>query len=106
MVLPATGAVFQVKAAILATGTYLSGRTIIGECVESSGPDGMHPALRLTDSLLALGLPLRRFKTGTPPRVNARSVDFDEMELQPGDALPGPSPMPPPTRRKTGRCAI
>ena len=85
-----TGAVFQVKAAILTTGTYLSGRTIIGECVESSGPDGMHPALRLTDSLLALGLPLRRFKTGTPPRVNARSVDYDEMELQPGDALPVP----------------
>ena len=85
-----TGAVFQVKAAILATGTYLSGRTIIGECVESSGPDGMHPALRLTDSLLALGLPLRRFKTGTPPRGNARSVDYDEMELQPGDALPVP----------------
>ena len=85
-----TGAAFQVKAAILATGTYLSGRTIIGECVESSGPDGMHPALRLTDSLLALGLPLRRFKTGTPPRVNARSVDYDEMELQPGDALPVP----------------
>ena len=85
-----TGPVFQVKAAILATGTYLSGRTIIGECVESSGPDGMHPALRLTDSLLALGLPLRRFKTGTPPRVNARSVDYDEMELQPGDALPVP----------------
>ena len=85
-----TGAVFQVKAAILATGTYLSGRTIIGECMESSGPDGMHPALRLTDSLLALGLPLRRFKTGTPPRVNARSVDYDEMELQPGDALPVP----------------
>ena len=55
-----TGAVFQVKAAILATGTYLSGRTIIGECVESSGPDGMHPALRLTDSLLALGLPENR----------------------------------------------
>ena len=85
-----TGAVFDVKAVILATGTYLSGRTIIGECVESSGPDGMHPALRLTDSLLALGLPLRRFKTGTPPRVNARSVDYDEMELQPGDALPVP----------------
>ena len=85
-----TGAVFQVKAAILATGTYLSGRTIIGECVESSGPDGMHPAQRLTDSLLALGLPLRRFKTGTPPRVNARSVDYDEMELQPGDTLPVP----------------
>lgn len=97
-----TGAVFDVKAAILATGTYLSGRTIIGECVESSGPDGMHPALRLTDSLLALGLPLRRFKTGTPPRVNARSVDYDEMELQPGDALPVPfsySTVDPPENR-------
>jgi len=86
----ATGAVFAVKAVILATGTYLAGRTIIGECVEESGPDGMHAARRLTESLLALGLPLRRFKTGTPPRVNARTVDFDEMELQPGDDLPIP----------------
>ena len=86
----ATGAVFGVKAVILATGTYLAGRTIIGECVEDSGPDGMHPARRLTDSLLKLGLPLRRFKTGTPPRVNARTVDFDEMEVQPGDTLPIP----------------
>lgn len=86
----ATGAVFDVKAVILATGTYLTGRTIIGECVEDSGPDGMHAALRLTESLLKLGLPLRRFKTGTPPRVNARTVDFDEMEIQPGDNLPIP----------------
>ena len=86
----ATGAVFDVKAVILATGTYLAGRTIIGECVEESGPDGMHAAARLTDSLLKLGLPLRRFKTGTPPRVNARTVDFDEMEIQPGDTLPVP----------------
>ena len=86
----ATGAVFDVKAVILATGTYLTGRTIIGEYVEDSGPDGMHAALRLTDSLLKLGLPLRRFKTGTPPRVNARTVDFDEMEVQPGDTLPVP----------------
>ncbi len=86
----ATGAVFSVRAVILATGTYLHGRTIVGECVEDSGPDGMHAALRLTDSLLRLGLPLRRFKTGTPPRVNARTVDFDEMEVQPGDALPVP----------------
>ncbi|WP_295581492.1 tRNA uridine-5-carboxymethylaminomethyl(34) synthesis enzyme MnmG [uncultured Oscillibacter sp.] len=85
-----TGAVFSVRAVILATGTYLSGRTIVGECVEDSGPDGMHAARRLTDSLRDLGLPLRRFKTGTPPRVNARTVDFDEMELQPGDALPVP----------------
>ena len=85
-----TGAVFSVKAAILATGTYLTGRTIIGECIEDSGPDGMHAALRLTDSLLKLGLPLRRFKTGTPPRVLSRTVDFDEMEVQPGDELPIP----------------
>ena len=85
-----TGAVFSVKAAILATGTYLTGRAIIGDCVEDSGPDGMHAAIRLTDSLLKLGLPLRRFKTGTPPRVLSRTVDFDEMELQPGDEVPVP----------------
>ena len=86
----ATGAVFAVRAVILATGTYLTGRTIVGEWVEESGPDGMHAASRLTRSLLKLGLPLRRFKTGTPPRVNARTVDFDEMEVQPGDELPVP----------------
>ncbi|MET0017480.1 tRNA uridine-5-carboxymethylaminomethyl(34) synthesis enzyme MnmG [Oscillibacter sp.] len=85
-----TGAAFSVRAAVIATGTYLKGRTLIGECIESSGPDGMHAANRLTDSLLKLGLPLRRFKTGTPPRVNARSVDFNEMELQPGDEFPLP----------------
>ena len=86
----ATGAVFTVRAVILATGTYLTGRTIVGEWVEDSGPDGMHAASRLTESLLKLGLPLRRFKTGTPPRVHAATVDFDEMEVQPGDELPVP----------------
>lgn len=86
----ATGAVFEARAAVLATGTYLTGRTIVGEWVEDSGPDGMHAATRLTESLFKLGLPLRRFKTGTPPRVNARTVDFDEMEVQPGDELPVP----------------
>ena len=85
-----TGAVFRVGAAILCTGTYLTGRTIVGECIESSGPDGMHAANALTDSLLALGLPLRRFKTGTPPRVNRRSIDFSQMEVQVGDADPLP----------------
>ena len=85
-----TGAVFSVRAVIVCSGTYLHGRTIIGECVEESGPDGMHAATALTDSLLALGLPLRRFKTGTPPRVNARTVDFSQMEIQEGD----PSPLP------------
>ena len=85
-----TGAVFSVRAVIVCSGTYLHGRTIIGECIEESGPDGMHAATALTDSLLALGLPLRRFKTGTPPRVNARTVDFSQMEIQEGD----PSPLP------------
>ena len=86
----ATGAAFHARTVILATGTYLAGRTIVGEWVEDSGPDGMHAAARLTDSLLKLGLPLRRFKTGTPPRVHARTVDFEEMEIQPGDELPVP----------------
>ena len=85
-----TGAVFDVKAAILCTGTYLTGRTIVGECVEDSGPDGMHASGPLTDALLRLGLPLRRFKTGTPPRVNARSIDFSQMEVQLGDENPQP----------------
>ena len=85
-----TGAVFAVKAAVICTGTYLRGRTIVGECIEDSGPDGMHASGPLTDSLLTLGLPLRRFKTGTPPRVNARSIDFSRMELQPGDSDPLP----------------
>ena len=85
-----TGAVFRVGAAILCTGTYLTGRTIVGECIESSGPDGMHAANALTDCLLALGLPLRRFKTGTPPRVNRRSIDFSQMEVQVGDDDPLP----------------
>ncbi len=97
-----TGAVFDVRAVILATGTYLSGRTIVGECVEDSGPDGMHAAIRLTECLRQIGLPLRRFKTGTPPRVNARTVDFDEMEIQYGDAHPLPfsysTPTPPENR--------
>ena len=85
-----TGAVFTVRAAILCTGTYLTGRTIVGECIESSGPDGMHAANALTAILLALGLPLRRFKTGTPPRVNRRSIDFSKMEIQEGDPAPLP----------------
>jgi len=79
------GAIYDVRAAVIATGTYLAGRVVIGECIYTSGPDGMHAATGLTDSLLALGLSIRRFKTGTPPRVNARSIDFSRMEPQPGD---------------------
>ncbi len=85
-----TGAVYQVKAAVIATGTYLGGRTIVGDVARQSGPDGMQAALPLTDSLLKLGLSLRRFKTGTPPRVSRRSVDFSKMELQTGDEEPVP----------------
>ena len=86
----ATGAVYRVKAAVIATGTYLGGRTIVGEVARSSGPDGMAAALPLTDCLKGLGLSIRRFKTGTPPRVNRRSVDFSQMEIQPGDDVPVP----------------
>jgi len=80
-----TGATYGVKAAVLATGTHLGGRIVVGEVVRDSGPDGLSAALPLTQCLIGLGLPIRRFKTGTPPRVNARSVDFSKMELQPGD---------------------
>ena len=79
------GAEYKAKAVIIATGTYLDSTVITGESVLSSGPDGMHPSIGLADELRSLGLPLRRFKTGTPPRINRRSVDFSKMELQPGD---------------------
>ncbi len=79
------GAHYDAKAVIIATGTYLDATVITGSSVYPSGPDGMHAAIGLADSLRSLGLPLRRFKTGTPPRVNRRSVDFSKMELQPGD---------------------
>ena len=85
-----TGAVWRCRAVIVASGTYLGGRTIVGEVLRDSGPDGLAPALVLSERLRALGLTLRRFKTGTPPRVNARTVDFSKMELQPGDAEPEP----------------
>ncbi len=79
------GARYDAKAVIIASGTYLDSTIVIGENVISSGPDGMHPSSGLADNLRSLGLPLRRFKTGTPPRINRRSVDFSKMELQPGD---------------------
>ena len=79
------GAHYRVRAVVIASGTYLDARVVIGSSAVSSGPDGMQAATGLTDCLRALGLRLRRFKTGTPPRVNRRSVDFSKMELQPGD---------------------
>ena len=79
------GAEYAAKAVVIATGTYLDSTVITGESVIPSGPDGMHPSVGLADNLRGLGLSLRRFKTGTPPRVNRRSIDFSKMELQPGD---------------------
>ena len=84
------GAEYTAKAVVIATGTYLDSTVITGESVVSSGPDGMHPSVGLADNLRSLGLPLRRFKTGTPPRINRRSVDFSKMELQPGDETAEP----------------
>jgi len=83
-----TGAVFLCRAVIICTGTYLTGRTIIGEALQNGGPDGMFAAYSLGENLRSLGLPLRRFKTGTPPRVNARSIDFTKMTPQYGDEPP------------------
>ena len=84
-VLTQLGTQYDARAVVIATGTYLDSTVITGESVISSGPDGMHPSIGLADCLRQLGLPLRRFKTGTPPRVNRRSIDFSKMELQPGD---------------------
>lgn len=79
------GAIFGCKAVILATGTYLKAKIIIGEVSYNSGPNGLLPANDLSQTLLDLGIELRRFKTGTPPRVNRRSVNFTNMIEQKGD---------------------
>ena len=79
------GAVYQVKSVILATGTYLKGKIFIGEYSKESGPDGVAAANELSECLKRLGIPLVRFKTGTPARINRRSIDFSKMEIQKGD---------------------
>ena len=79
------GAIYHVKAVILATGTYLKGKIFIGEYSKESGPDGVAAANQLSDVLKKLGIPLVRFKTGTPARINRRSIDFSKMEIQKGD---------------------
>ena len=82
-----TGIVFLARAVILTTGTYLNAKIIIGECGFSSGPDGLFPAIRLSESLKNAGITLQRFKTGTPARINGTSVDFSKFEEQPGDEV-------------------
>mgnify|MGYP002544406466 CR=1 FL=1 len=76
---------YTAKCVVLATGTNLGGKIFVGDAWYASGPDGMHAANALTESLKAAGLPLRRFKTGTPARVHRRSIDFSRLECQPGD---------------------
>lgn len=84
------GAVYTAGAVIIATGTFLGGRVFVGEVSYDSGPDGMFPSAFLPDSLKALGISLRRFKTGTPARVLRSSIDFSELEVQVGDEPPEP----------------
>ena len=81
----AVGAIYGVKAVIVATGTYLKGKIFMGEFSQESGPDGVAAANKLSDSLKRIGIDLVRFKTGTPARINKRSVDFSKMEVQKGD---------------------
>ena len=98
----ATGAKYACRAAIVCSGTYLGGRIIIGDHIHEGGPDGMFAATRLTGCLRELGLNLMRFKTGTPPRINRRSIDFIGLEVQEGEEEIIPfsfdSVSPPPNR--------
>lgn len=80
-----TGIEYKIKAVIIATGTYLKGKILIGSYSKESGPDGMFPSNELSKSLLDLGISLRRFKTGTPARIHADSLDFSKMEIEEGD---------------------
>lgn len=80
-----TGAVYECKAVILCTGTYLNARCLCGEAISYTGPNGLQPAVYLTDSLKKLGIEMKRFKTGTPARMDKRSIDFSKMEEQFGD---------------------
>ncbi len=86
----ALGADFKSKTVIIATGTFLGGKIYVGEVNYPSGPDGAFPAAKLAESMKALGVPLRRFKTGTPARVSRDSIDFSSLEVQPGDEITVP----------------
>jgi tRNA uridine 5-carboxymethylaminomethyl modification enzyme len=84
------GTQYNCKAVIIATGTYLRGKIYVGDAAYYSGPDGHHAAMALSDSLKSVGIKLRRFKTGTPARVNKRSIDFSQLQIQNGDENPVP----------------
>ncbi len=80
-----TGAIYEAKAVVLCTGTYLNARCLCGEAITYTGPNGLQPAKYLTDSMKSLGIEMRRFKTGTPARMDGRTLDYDKMEEQKGD---------------------
>lgn len=82
------GAIYRANAVVLTTGTFLRGEIIIGDLKYSSGPNNQQPSIRLADNLKELGFDLVRFKTGTPPRVNSRTIDYSKTEIQPGDDEP------------------
>ena len=82
------GAIYRAKTVVITTGTFLRGEIIIGDVKYSSGPNNQQPSIRLADNLKELGFDLVRFKTGTPPRVNNRTIDYDKTEIQPGDDVP------------------
>lgn len=87
-VITQTGARYEAKAVIVTTGTFLRGEIIIGELKYSSGPNNQQPSIRLSEHLQELGFEMKRFKTGTPPRINSLTIDYSKTEIQPGDDVP------------------
>jgi len=87
-VITQVGAIYRAKTVIVTTGTFLRGEIIIGDLKYSSGPNNQQPSLKLADNLRELGFDLVRFKTGTPPRVNSKTIDYSKTEIQPGDEMP------------------
>jgi tRNA uridine 5-carboxymethylaminomethyl modification enzyme len=87
-VITQTGAIYRAKAVIITTGTYLRGEIIIGDLKYSSGPNNQQPSVKLADNMRELGFDMVRFKTGTPPRVDSKTIDYSKTEIQPGDDVP------------------
>lgn len=87
-VITQVGAIYRSEAVILTTGTFLRGEIILGDLKYSSGPNNQQPSIRLADNLKEIGFDMVRFKTGTPPRVNSRTIDYSKTEIQPGDDVP------------------
>ncbi len=87
-VIAKTGAVYRAKSVIITTGTFLRGEIILGELKYSSGPNNQQPSIKLSEHLAQLGFQMERFKTGTPPRINSKTIDYSKTEIQPGDDQP------------------